>query len=114
MKEVKMIVMEIGNSPNIPLSREVIENSLHTFINAPIVATDGKFRDYTDESNINTMVENCACGFIKSVKIVGDNVVADCLFRNEKYIKDMYDNWCIYDMIRDGNSFSFGHVEVYI
>jgi len=109
-----MNIMKTENGLNI--TKEMIENSLESFINAPIVYNEmGTFKDYKDESFNDYFKKNIVIGMIlENVNIVNDEVRADILIY-DGYINlwaDRYNNWCI-KLAEDKKSFTVDSIEVF-
>jgi len=97
----KQLIMTIGMTENNwELTREMIENSLESFYNAPIVWNEKS--EYKDYNNIDNY-KNCkVIGIIpenSKIVIEDNNVYADIkLFKEYSKMdlwKDKYNNWCI-------------------
>jgi hypothetical protein len=116
MKLEKQLIMTIGMTQNNwELTREMVENSLNSFPNEPIIWNKNQeFKDYTDMKNYNN---NLLIGMIcedANIVIEENNVYAD-IFVYDKYLelwKGKFDNWCI--QFNDGwKLFKLDSIEVF-
>ncbi|MDK0982949.1 hypothetical protein P5F71_07840 [Clostridium perfringens] len=114
----KMVVMNLYNNPH-KLTKDIILNSLDSFIKKPVVFNkDGKFQDYNDEIKVGIFMYQNAIGFIKSIEIEKDEIVATIIYFNssiknkEINLKKKYDNWQI-TINSDLNNFVFDYVEIF-
>lgn len=110
------LIMTIGKTQNdFEFTREMVENSIGTFKNAPIVWNKKeKFKDYRDNNieNYNNLV---VIGVILDEPIISDNNIYANIFIIDKY-KDLwkgkFDNWCI-NLNEDKKSFKLFSIEVF-
>ena len=113
----KQLIMTIGMTQNNwELTKKMVENSLNTFRNAPIVWNyQQEFKDYTGD--MEGYKEQKVIGVIlddSEIVIEDDNVYAD-IFLYEDYNhlwKDKFDNWCI-QVDDDKNAFKLCSIEVF-
>ena len=95
-----VLIMDIMETQNgFEITREMVENSLESFINAPIVYNKKQqTTNYRDEEFQNYYDKNIVIGFVSEViNIIGNKVLANIYIRDE-YVdlwKGKYDNWCI-------------------
>lgn len=107
------LIMEIIKTPNgFVLTKEMVENSLDTFINAPVVLNiNQQIKDYSDKNwyRDNTRV----VGYIKgNINIRGNEVFADLLMFTDDW-KGKYSNWVITFDANFSNRFVLESIEVH-
>jgi hypothetical protein len=115
MKTIKLeqqLIMTIGETANEwTLTKEMVEASLDTFGNVPIVLNDkAKFKNYLDE-NFSHYGDLTVIGYIDSVPdvfIEGNDVYADIIIfdRHKDLWKGKFDNWCL--QMKDNKNWSLG------
>ena len=115
----KQLVMTIGMTENNwELTKEMVENSIESFYNAPIVWN--KTHNNKDYNNTDNYRDCKVIGVIpKNSKIIieGNNVYADIsLFEEYGGIdlwKGKFDNWCIQFDRNDNSKFVLISIEVF-
>jgi hypothetical protein len=114
----KQLIMTIGITQNgWELTKEMINNSINTFAQAPIVLNSRQ--EYKNYNNpFEDYLNNCTViGVISStpnIIIEENNVYADILLWEHKknFWKDKFDNWCI-EVSDDKKSFKLQSIEVF-
>ena len=125
MKEVKNFkLMKVGIVPNgFEITKEMIENSLSTFANKPIVYNNqGKLNDYRDDEIVEKFNKELCIGCIQDDVVFKDNIVtATVLFYDDNlkdtiessvFEKTKHDNWQI-TVSEDGKSFIYSACELF-
>lgn len=125
MKEVKnFILMEVGVVPNgFEITKEMIENSLSTFANKPIIYNNqGKLNDYRDDKIVEKFNKELCIGCIQDDVVFKDNIVTATVFffdelfeniiDNSVFEKNTRDNWQI-TLPSDGKSFIYTACELF-
>jgi len=115
----KQLIMIIGMTENKwELTKEMIENSIKSFHNAPILWN--KTHNNKDYNNIDNYKECKVIGIIpenSKIIIEGNNVYADIsLFEEYGGIdlwKGKFDNWCIQFDRNDNSKFVLISIEVF-
>lgn len=109
-----MNIMMTENGLNI--TKEMVENSLESFINVPVVYNSrGDFKDYTEKNIDNYKTETFPIGVVlNGVHIENDGVYAEIMIwdKYEKLWHGKYDNWCIV-LAEDKKSFRVDSIEVF-
>lgn len=113
----KALIMNIMMTENgLNITKEMVENSLESFINAPIVCNSrGDFKDYTKENIDNYQTKTFPIGVIlNNVHIENDGVYARVMIwdKFEELWHGKYDNWCIV-LAEDKKSFRVDSIEVF-
>lgn len=111
------LIMNIMKTENgLDITREMVENSLGCFANAPIVHNpQGEFKNYIDENMDDYKNKIYPIGIVLNpIHIENDGVYAQINIW-DKY-KDLwngkYDNWCIV-LSEDKKSFIVDSIEVF-
>lgn len=125
MKEVKNFkLMEVGVTPNgFEITKEMIENSLSTFANKPIVYNEQeKLKDYRDDEIVEKFNEEFCIGGIQDDVVFENNIVTatvfffDDLFENiidsSVFEKTERDNWQI-TVSENGKGFVYAACELF-
>ena len=111
---MQMLLMREGVTQNgFNITREMILNSLDTFINKPIVLNKGQeLNDYTNSEEVNLFNREHVIGVINSVEYIDGVVMGEVVFYQTDNIKKEYDNWQI-NMSDDKKSFEYCSVELF-
>jgi hypothetical protein len=91
MKEVKtFILMEVAITPNgVEITSKMIENSLSTFANKPIVYNkQEKLKDYRDDEIVKSFNEEFCIGYIQDDVVFENNIVTATVF----FLDDLFEN----------------------
>ena len=113
----KQLIMTIGlTQNNWELTKEMVENSISSFYNTPIVWNKKGNFNYYDDTNLYD--EQIIIGLISenpNIIIEGNNVFADIIILNKfKDIwKGKFNNWCIKFKDEDKTSFDLCSIEVF-
>lgn len=113
-KEIDMLLMDKNDSPNIKLTDEMIENSLATFKEKPIVYNPKVDKQGCLKYNIIND-NNTPIGCIKEAIYNKETglVVGKVVIWKEKYFNiNKYSNWQISINNEDKNKFDFLWVEI--
>ena len=105
LNTTKMIIMRLDNCTSVPLTEDIVLNSLNTFQNKPVILRGIHSANYIDKNNTNVV------GVIKSVEYKNRQVLADIFWYDNTFRRRIYDNWGI-EMARDNKSFKFCWVEI--
>ena len=117
----KQLIMTIGMTENNwELTKEMVENSIKSFHNAPIVWNERKkYKDY-NYNNIDNYRDCKVIGMIpenSKIIIEDNNVYADIsLFEEYNGIdlwKGKFDNWCIQFDKNNDSKFVLNSIEVF-
>lgn len=116
-KKTIMELMTIGISDSgINITKEMVENSIDTFIDKPVVLNyNQEVSDYRG-LDIDKWNKERTVGIITSIEIKENKVLGDVIWYDEKYIKNKYDNWQISFEEKhreDNDNFNFRCVEVW-
>ena len=100
MKIENALVMEIMETQNgFEITKEMVKNSLESFINAPIVYNKKQqTTNYRDEEFQNYYDKNVVIGFVSEVINIIENKVLANIYIRDEYVDlwtGKYDNWCI-------------------
>ena len=113
MEITNMILMDIGKGYNLEITREMVEKSIHTFENKPVVYNNNQeLSDYTIEAIVKKKYEEKCVGIIKYATIQDDEVIGEVAWFDSSYIKPKYDNWCI-KLSEDRSEFILDGVEIF-
>lgn len=110
------LIMTIGETPNgWTLTREMVENSLDSFANKPIVWN--KKQEFKDYRNMEDYKSCQVIGIISSepnIQIGIDEVYVDIVIKDEyaDLWKGKFDNWCM-QIDFDKKSFILDSIEVF-
>jgi len=114
----KQLIMTIGmTANNWEVTKEMVENSIGTFKNIPIMWNKkSEFKNYNDE-NFNNYEKLSIIGYIctePNIQIEDNNVYADIFILAEysDLWKGKFDNWCLQPS-DDKKSFKLCSIEVF-
>ena len=112
-KSTEMVLMDISNGHNIEITREMVDNSIDTFVDKPVVYNPNQeLKDYTNDKIVKDFYCDNVVGFITGVKIVDKQVIGEVIWYNDIYIRDKYNNWNI-QLTDDRSEFVFCGVEIF-
>ncbi|PBD80344.1 hypothetical protein [Clostridioides difficile] len=107
-----MIVMDISKGHNIEITKAMVEKSIHTFKNAPVIYNPNQeLSDYRDADRVNDFYKDEVVGIIMDVVIVDNQVIGKILWYDNCHIKEKYDNWYI-SLSDDKSEFILKGVEI--
>jgi hypothetical protein len=114
----RQLIMTIGVTANgWELTKEMVENSLGTFANIPIIYNKKEeYKDYTkgfEDYFKNNQAVGVICS-IPNIAIECNNVYADIIMMDDyQYLwKGKFDNWCL-EPSKDKKSFKLLSIEVF-
>lgn len=113
MKEMKMILMREGLTPSMDITKEMILNSLDSFINKPIIFNNKQtLKDYIDNEIVFKFNLDYCVGIIKSVEYNPKGYVeGKVIYYNMSHIKNEFDDWQI-ELSEDSKSFNYCSCEI--
>jgi hypothetical protein len=119
MELKRQLIMNIDKTQNdFEITKEMVFNSMESFINKPIVYNKKQeFKDYSEDNLSIYKDRTIVIGIIiGNIEVTDTEVLADIMIRDD--FKDLwkgkYDNWCIdYPVDNDKNKFEFLSVEVF-
>lgn len=105
--------MDISKGHNIEITREMVDNSIYTFVDKPVVYNPNQeLKDYTNDKAVKNFYCDNVVGFITGAKIVGNQIVGEVIWYSDVYIRDKYNNWNI-QLSDDRSEFVFCGVEIF-
>ncbi|HGM3507351.1 TPA: hypothetical protein ACKOR7_001927 [Clostridioides difficile] len=108
-----MIILDASKSHNIEITKEMLEKSIHSFKNAPVIYNPNQeLSDYTDCCVVNRFYNEKVVGVIINSKIVENQIIGEVFWYDEFYIREKYDNWCI-SLSEDKSEFSLLGIEIF-
>lgn len=111
----RMILMTEGLTQNgLNITKEMILNSLITFMNKPVVLNyNEELKDYTNEEVVKEFNKKHIIGIIHTAEYNPNGYVeGNVVFSDENYAKDKFDNWQI-ELSDDKNSFVYCSCEIF-
>lgn len=108
-----MIVMDISKGHNIEITKTMIEKSINTFKNAPVIYNPNQeLSDYRDCWVVNRFYNEKVVGMIINSKIIENQIIGEVFWYDKFYIREKYDNWCI-SLSEDKSEFRLLGVEIF-
>ncbi|HBH1338258.1 TPA: hypothetical protein KRL47_001316 [Clostridioides difficile] len=91
-----MIILDVSKIYNIEITKEMLEKSIHSFKNAPVIYNPNQeLSDYRDADRVNDFYKDKVVGIIMDVAMVDNQVIGKILWYDNCHIKEKYDNWYI-------------------